>query len=136
MPASRTSSKMPTIPKPADAAKAFFRLLVPNDAAVQVRPMFGNEAAFVNGNMFAGLYGDAVFVRLEEEPRATLLKEPGARRFEPMPGRPMKEYVVLPDAWRTSPARARPWVERSWKWVASFPPKAAKSKRPAGSGRG
>jgi len=33
--------------------------------------MFGNQAAFVNGDMFAGLFGDRLFVRLSDEDRPT-----------------------------------------------------------------
>ena len=44
-----------SMPKPSDTSKALFESLVPDDALVTVRPMFGNVAAFVNGNMFMGL---------------------------------------------------------------------------------
>jgi hypothetical protein len=48
------------IPKPGEADKQFFLGLIPDDPAVEVKPMFGNLGAFVNGNMFAGLFGPAV----------------------------------------------------------------------------
>ena len=65
--------------------------------------MFGNFAGFVNGNMFLRVFGEAVFVRLDERHRAALLDEPGTAVFEPMSGRPMKEYVSFPEAWRDEP---------------------------------
>ena len=37
------------IPKPTDADKERFRSLVPDDPRVEVKPMFGNLGAFVNG---------------------------------------------------------------------------------------
>jgi len=43
------------VPKPTDEDKAAFRALVPDDPTVEVKPMFGNLGAFVNGNMFMGL---------------------------------------------------------------------------------
>jgi hypothetical protein len=46
--------------------------------------------------MFAGTFQDAIIVRLGEDDRVALLKLKGAARFEPMQGRPMKEYVVVP----------------------------------------
>ncbi|MET4638388.1 hypothetical protein [Mycetocola sp. 2940] len=52
------------IPKPTDEVKDFFRSVVPNIPTVEVKPMFGNLGAFVNGNMFAGLFGSAIGVRL------------------------------------------------------------------------
>src|SRR5437879_641385 len=41
---------MPAMPKPDEDTKAFFKEVVPEHPAVLVRPMFGNLAAFVNGN--------------------------------------------------------------------------------------
>ncbi len=117
---------MSVFPKPNEASKAYFRSLVPDDPHVEVRPMFGNLAAFVNKNMFLALFGNEVAVRLPEEQRATLLEEGGTSVFTPMPGREMKEYVVLPEAWRPDARRANAWVERSLKWVGAMPPKPPK----------
>jgi TfoX/Sxy family transcriptional regulator of competence genes len=52
------------IPKPSEEDKQFFRSLIEPDPEVEVKPMFGNLGAFVHGNMFAGLFGSAVGVRL------------------------------------------------------------------------
>jgi hypothetical protein len=95
------------MPRPDDSSRQFFRDVLPDDPLVQSRPMFGNVAAFVNGNMFSGLFGDRVFVRLPPDARAELLAVDDASPFEPMPGRPMAEYVVLPGAWRGEPETAR-----------------------------
>ena len=111
------------VPKPDDASKEWFRSLVPEDPAVIVRPMFGNLAAFVNGNMFFALFGRDVAVRLSEEDREELLRTKGASPFEPMPGRAMKEYVVLPRGWKRSRTTAGAWVQRSLAWAAKLPPK-------------
>jgi hypothetical protein len=35
----------------------------------------------------------------------------------------MNEYVVLPESWRTSPEKAKEWVERSFAWAKKLPPK-------------
>lgn len=110
------------MPKPDDASKAFFQSVVPEHPDVRVKPMFGNLAAFVNGNMFMGLYGSDLFVRLSEAEREAVAKE-GGGPFEPMPGRPMREYVILPAAWREQPKRIRQWVERSLDWAAGLPAK-------------
>ena len=80
-----------SMPRPDEASRAFFESIVPDDPRVQVRPMFGNSAAFLNGNMFIGLFGSELFVRLSDEDRAELLQEEGASLLEPMKGRPMKE---------------------------------------------
>jgi TfoX/Sxy family transcriptional regulator of competence genes len=93
--------------------------------------MFGNVAAFISGQMFAGLFGNVVFVRLDEAARTELLAEPGAGPFEPMKGRPMREYVALPGTWRDRPERARAWVARSLVWAATLPAKAPGQSRNA-----
>jgi TfoX/Sxy family transcriptional regulator of competence genes len=116
------------MPKPTAEAKAAFEALVPDDPQVALRPMFGNVAAFVNGNMFAGLFGDDLFVRLGERERAELVEQ-GGRPFEPMAGRPMKEYVVVPGAWSSDSGAARVWVGRSLDGARALPPKEARRKR-------
>jgi hypothetical protein len=45
------------VPKPTDDDKARFRSLVPDDPRVEVKAMFGNLGAFVNGSMSMGLMG-------------------------------------------------------------------------------
>lgn len=115
--------------RPDEESKALFVSLIPDqDPRVKVRPMFGNLAGFVNGNMFAGLYGQQIFVRLSEEERAQLLLEEGASEFSPMPGRPMKEYVALPEQWRAHPDKLRGWIDQSLAWVGTMPEKVPDKK--------
>jgi TfoX/Sxy family transcriptional regulator of competence genes len=114
------------MPKPSDADKERFHGLVPHDQRVETKPMFGNLAAFVNGNMFMGLLGAQIGLRLPEDARAELLAADGAGPFGPAQ-RPMREYVTLPSAWADDPELARPWVERALAHVAALPPKAGKA---------
>jgi TfoX/Sxy family transcriptional regulator of competence genes len=118
-------SKLPT---PTEETKDFFASVVHDHPAVKIRPMFGQLAAFVNGNMFMGIFGDDVFVRLPEGDRETLLTA-GGGPFEPMAGRPMREYVVLPGPWRDEPDRVREWAARSLDHVDELPPKQPKKKK-------
>jgi TfoX/Sxy family transcriptional regulator of competence genes len=60
------------------------------------RKMFGEIAGFVNGNLVTGLHAGRWFVRLTGDAKAEALALPGAGPFEPMPGRPMGDYIVLP----------------------------------------
>jgi TfoX/Sxy family transcriptional regulator of competence genes len=90
--------------------------------------MFGNLAAFVNGNMFAGLYGNDMFVRLSEQEAKELLEHEGAGLFEPMKGRPMKGYFLLPGSWKNRPDLVRSWVTKSQAWTSKLPKKASKKK--------
>ena len=111
------------MPRPSEGALAAFQSLVPDVAGVTARPMFGNRAAFVNGNMFAGLFGDALFVRVDSDGRQRLLAE-GGSDFEPMPGRPMRGYTCLAPGWELAVGPAREWVDRALTYVAALPPKS------------
>lgn len=115
-------------PRPDEATKAFFQSITPDDPRVHVRPMFGNLASFVNGNMFMGVFGSDVFVRLPDADRAEMLREEGTWIFEVMPGKPMKEYVAFPKAWRDEPGRVQAWVTRSLDWASALSEKKAKKK--------
>ncbi len=84
--------------------------------------MFGSLAAFANGYMFMGLYGGDAFVRLPEAERETQLAG-GWHNLEPMPGKPMREYVVVPGDWRTESELVRAWGSRALDYVTSLPPK-------------
>ena len=58
--------------------------------------MFGMPSLKIGGKAFAGLYNDSMVFKLGEPTRAEALALPGAHLFDPMGGRPMKEWVVLP----------------------------------------
>lgn len=124
------------IDKPSDADKVYFTELFGEHPALQVKPMFGNLAAFVSENqqMCAGLFGSSVGLRLNEEDRAELLALPGAGPFGPE-GRPMKEYVTIPHAWRDADPDAAldSWIDRAVAHSSSLPPKKKKpaKKKPA-----
>jgi TfoX/Sxy family transcriptional regulator of competence genes len=90
-----------------------------------VRKMFGYPAGFVNGHLFTGLFRSSWFVRLPDDQRAALA-DAGGTEFSPMPGRPMREYVVLPAELAADAAEAMPWVRRALDHVASKPPKAGR----------
>ena len=118
------------IPKPTEQDKDFFRSIVPDDPRVEVKPMFGNLGAFVNGNMFAGLFGGAVGVRLiDDASREELAATQGTGPFGPAE-RPMGGYLALPQSWVTQPKLAASWVSTAMTQVAALPPKAAKRAKP------
>lgn len=117
------------MPKPTEEVKDLFRSLLPDAPGVTQRPMFGQLAGFVNGNMFLCLFGDRIAVKVSEADAADLLKVKGAGPFVPMEGRPMRGYVVIPEAWHQQPKKAEEWVARSLEFVGSLPPKVSKSKK-------
>ena len=113
------------MPKPSERDKERFRALVPDGPGIEVKPMFGNLGAFVNGNMFAGLFGSAVGVKLPEAGLAELAKVAGSAPFGPAE-RPMGGYLSLPAAFVEQPDLAAPWMERALAHVAALPAKPSK----------
>ncbi len=95
--------------------------------------MFGYPCAFVNGNMFTGLHQEALIVRLDEDGRNRLIDEAGAWQFEPMPGRPMREYVALPEPVLKDREKLVEIIRSAKRFAASLPPKVKKprKKKPA-----
>jgi TfoX/Sxy family transcriptional regulator of competence genes len=95
------------------------------------RKVFGYPAAFTNGQMFAGLHQDNMILRLPDEDRARFLQLKGAHAFEPMPGRPMREYVVVPKTMMKTGDELQAWLEKAFTYANTLPPKAPKAKRPS-----
>ncbi|MCI4331512.1 MAG: TfoX/Sxy family protein [Thermoplasmata archaeon] len=116
------------MPKATPAASKRFEELTPTGSNVTSKKMFGQPAAFLGGNLFFGVFGGDLFVRLSEEDASQALKNPGFKPFEPMAGRPMRGYVVLPPTVLSDAKQARSWISRSMSFVGSLPPKKAKSK--------
>jgi hypothetical protein len=85
--------------------------------------MFGNLGAFVNGNMFMGLFGSDIGLKLGPADAAALLAVDGAGPFGPAE-RPMGSYVSLPASWRGLPRPADGW--RARRHAGSLPVKAKK----------
>jgi TfoX/Sxy family transcriptional regulator of competence genes len=102
---------------------AAFEALVTRRPELAVRRMFGYPCGFVGGNMTTGLFADRWFVRLAERDRAELLAEVGAAPFEPMAGRPMREYVALPPATIEDAVALEAWVDRAVAYARTLPPK-------------
>ena len=73
------------MPKHTDQAKARFRSLISEAPGVEIKPMFGSVGAFVNGNMFAGLFAEDIGVKLDADgpgraPRAAGAADPSDPR--------------------------------------------------------
>lgn len=106
-----------------------FDAALPRRALVVRRKMFGYPAAFVNGNLFAGLHQEDVLVRLSPEKRVELLGQ-GGRLWEPTPGRTLREYVLLPVKCDES-TRVR-WIRQAFEYAAKLPVRQGKEKMRSG----
>ena len=126
-PKSKTS-KMPKFAPAPEALKARFAELTADLPGCEPRKMFGYPCAFVNGQMFVGVFADRLMMRLSESDRATFLKLKDAKQFEPMPGRPMKEYVEVPKGLMESTTDLKKWLKKSLAYAQTLPPKVKKGK--------
>ncbi len=76
--------------------------------------------------MTAGTFGDQVMMRLGEADRTEFMQTYDTELFDPMHGRPMKEYVHVPEVVRADEALMKSWLERSIAYTAALPPKKKK----------
>ena len=105
---------------------AFFQEALKFLPGAEPRKMFGYPCAFVNGQMFTGLFADMLFLRLSEVDRAAFRALDGARPFEPTPGSPMREYSVVPAAMLDNLPELDSWLAKSFNYAKSLPPKKGK----------
>ena len=105
-----------------------FHEIVAGIEGLEVRKMFGFPAGFVGGNMAVGLHQESFIVRLPEDERAARIAD-GWSLFEPMPGRPMREYVALPPDVAGDVDAARAWMSRAAAYARTLPPKQPKARR-------
>jgi TfoX/Sxy family transcriptional regulator of competence genes len=96
---------------------------VPTASTISRRKMFGYPAAFANGNLFIGLHQDDFIMRLSEQDRARFTAEFGERTFEPIKGRPMREYVRLPAELLADARKRASWIKRSLRYAEAIVPK-------------
>ena len=108
--------------RPAPELLARFDELADIVADADRKLVFGCPTYLVGGNMFFGVHATGLFVKLPEGAAATLL-EAGGVPFEPMPGRAMGGFFVLPAA-LPGPEQ---WVRRSYEYALTLPPKKAKA---------
>lgn len=115
---------------PADAELARFLEQSLAGLGASPRPMFGCPAWFAGQQMFAGVFGQWINLRLPPGPEQEEIMAfyPGSQVFEPFPGRRMKEYVSLPGHQVQDGPAWRDWLRRSFTYAAALPPKKKKAK--------
>ena len=114
--------------KAPESLKVAFDRALPDDPRLVRKPTFGYPSAIVNGHMVAGLHEDRVVLRLSEADQARLLAA-GGSPFEPMPGRPMRGFVVAPADVVADAERLRGWIATAFEHGLTLPPKEASTAR-------
>ena len=108
--------------KPSTEILGRYQELSPKGPGIEGRKMFGFPCLFLNNNMFMGVFESSIFLRLSALDREKFLNLDQAFSFEPMPGRKMKEYVVIPE-WLLFSGEVVDWIQRSVSYARSLPPK-------------
>jgi hypothetical protein len=114
--------QMPKFTKTPPEVVAAFDAASPSRGDIERKTMFSYPALFVKGNMFAFTFGPKIAVRADEVTRA----KPGMKRFEPMPGRPMGEYVEVP-AKDAKGVALKKWMSGALAYADTLPTKAKKT---------
>lgn len=114
------------MPRSSPEAVSLFEESTPAGSDIVQKKMFGYPSCFVNGNLFLGLHGDDIILRLGPHRIEQFIQEEGARHFEPMPGRPMKEYAVVPEAVRDDGKRLTAYIADALAYARTLPPKESK----------
>ncbi|HSX48161.1 MAG TPA: TfoX/Sxy family protein [Candidatus Nanoarchaeia archaeon] len=111
--------------KPSADLVALYEELIAN-RPIDSRMMFGSPCGFINANMQSGVHAQTMFVRLGEDDRAKFLRQPNTSLFEPMPGRPMKDYVAFVEPLEEDLANLEKWLDTSVSYTLTLPPKVKK----------
>ena len=114
--------------KPSKKLSIFFEEIVPDLPGVEKKKMFGHPAAFINNNMFMGLNGERMTIKLSNNDRDDFLKIDGAEIFECTPGKVWKQYVEIPKWMYDDIPTLKKWIERSFEYVSGLPPKESRKK--------
>lgn len=85
--------------------------------------MFGYPCCSVRSTLFMGLHGDSFFLRLSPVDRDRLAKQ-GAVPFEPAPGKPMSDYMVLPAEMVADDGLMSAWIARAYAFALALPKEA------------
>ena len=118
---------MPDAPKMPKKDPALVERIGDATASMPVtkRKMFGTESWFVasNAQMFAGVWGDALMVRLGEDGVGAEIASGRAVPFDPMGGRPMREYALVLSEGLVEDSDLAGWLQRALEFASALPQK-------------
>ncbi len=98
------------------------RAVVAGRDDINEKPMFGGLCLLAHGNMFAGIQGETLMVRVGKEAHDEAMGKPHARIMD-FSGRPMRGYVYVDPPGIATEAQLREWIEFSLAFVDTLPAK-------------
>jgi TfoX/Sxy family transcriptional regulator of competence genes len=111
--------------KPSEQTIAIYQNIVSRLDGLEKRTMFGCPCAFVNGNMFFGVFQDQLFLRMTEEKREQLSQIIPIKSFSPM-GKVMKAYIAIPGEIINDQEKLLTLVKNELSIAAGLAPKKSK----------
>jgi TfoX/Sxy family transcriptional regulator of competence genes len=111
--------------KPSEQTIAIYQDIVSHLDGVEKRTMFGCPCAFVNGNMFFGVYQDQLFLRMGDEQREQVNQIIPIKCFSPM-GKVMKAYISIPGEIINDPEKLLTLVKNGLSIASELPIKKSK----------
>lgn len=84
------------------------------------KKMFGGLAFFIDGNMFVGVAGHDLMVRVGPQAYADALARPHARAMD-ITGKPMKGYVMVAPPGHADATDLATWIELARSFAATLP---------------
>src|SRR5512138_3098175 len=112
-----TKREMPKFTKAPDELVNSFKALLKEYKEIELRKMFGYPAGFISGQMCISLFQSNMIIRLKQSDRAKFIETYKTKLFEPMPNRPMKEYVVVPTDLIDKKQELKKWINKSIEYV-------------------
>ena len=97
------------------------REVMPADAEVTERKMFGGLAFLLRGHMFAGIVGSELMVRIGDKAAQRALELDHVREMD-FTGRPMKNMIFVQAAGLHGPALER-WISAAADYARALAPK-------------
>jgi TfoX/Sxy family transcriptional regulator of competence genes len=98
------------------------RRAVASHEGLSERKMFGGLCLMLHGNMFAGLIGDELMLRVGPAHFEALLARPFTRPMD-FTGRTMHGFVYVGREGYAAEADLADWLEEALSYVESLPPK-------------
>ena len=89
---------------------------------VEERKMFGCACFFLDGNVLAGVWKDALIARLGPDEGEAALLEPHVRAFD-ITGRPMRNWVAVEPEGVEDDDQLKAWIQQAVKFVGKLPAK-------------
>lgn len=102
------------------------REIVRGRQGITQRKMFGGLAFMSNGHMFIGVLGSTLMARIGTNEYEQALAMPHVREMD-FTGKPMRGYVFIEPGGFETDDSLKYWVNKSYGFAASLPPKLSKT---------